>query len=102
MRKLIISAIATAALIAIACETAASTLLSAPQFASTAPSVSMSVHASHGGSPRHGHATLFMCGAHGRYCASPTELSMRWGGGRLRGAKARSRGELDAGWQRAL
>ena len=61
MRKLIISAIASAALIAIACESAANAFLSGPQFASTAPSVNLSVHASHDGSPlRHGHASLFM------------------------------------------
>ena len=62
MRKFIISAIATAALIAIACETTANTLLSAPKFVATAPSAdTLSVHSSHDGSPRRpGHAAVFM------------------------------------------
>jgi hypothetical protein len=62
MRKLIISAIATAALVVIACESAANVLLSGPQFAFTAPTAdTLSVHASHDGRPlRHGNAALFM------------------------------------------
>jgi hypothetical protein len=62
MRKLIISAITTAALFAIACETAANTLLSGSQVAFVTPSAhTLSVHASHDGAPRRpGHASLFM------------------------------------------
>jgi hypothetical protein len=62
MRKLVISAIATAALIAMACESASTALLSGSQVAATASSDhTLSVHASHDGAPRRsGHASLFI------------------------------------------
>ena len=62
MRKLIISAITTAALIAIACESTANALRSGSQVAYAAPSPhTLSVHAGHDGVPtRPGHASLFM------------------------------------------